>query len=134
MMDGWMDLNRYIAPPAQEAVRAYSSVAAAYDLPLSALSSAWVYSRPAVTSTIIGASSAQQLMDDVQALNLVPLSSEVLTALKGVHKKHVDPTKGRFDVIDPSLEYVDPSKLPWGAKDQDVDPELDLLINQRLQN
>jgi len=109
-------------------------VAAAYDLPLSALSSAWVYSRPAVTSTIIGASSVQQLTENVQALNLVPLSSEILGSLKSVHKKHIDPTKGRFDILDPSLEYVDPSKLPWGAKDQDVDPELDLLINQRLQN
>jgi hypothetical protein len=29
-------------------------------------------------------------------------------------------------------QYIDPSKLPWGAKDQDVDPELDILINQRL--
>ena len=34
--------------------------------------------------------------------------------------------------VDPNVEYVDPSKLPWGARDVDVDPELDILINQRL--
>ena len=100
-------------------------------LPLAPLSLAWVYSRPFVTSTIIGVTSLSQLEENVMALN-IPITEEISTLIDGVHKQYLDPTRGVFEVVDPNIEYVDPSKLPWGAKDQDVDPELDILINRRL--
>ena len=51
--------------------------------------------------------------------------------LDAVRRRHLDPTNGVFSVIDPNAEYTDPSTLPWGANDQDVDPELDLLIHRK---
>lgn len=87
--------------------------------------------RKFVSSTIIGVSSKQQLRENVLALN-IPVEKELAEALNAVYSRHRDPTKGVFDIVDPNIEYVDPSKLPWGAKDQDVDPELDVLISQRM--
>jgi hypothetical protein len=114
-----------------EAVREYQGVADMFSMPLAPLALAWVYSRPFVTSTIIGATNLDQLEDNVMALN-VPVSDELSDMINEVYRKHLEPTRGVFEIIDPTLEYIDPSKLPWGAKDQDVDPELDILINQRL--
>lgn len=124
-------MHRYIAPPSINAVEAYMKVANDFALPLEAISLAFVYSRPFVTSTIIGASSLNQLKSNILALNL-PIRGDLETAINDVYRSHMDPSKGVFDVIDPNVEYVDPSKLPWGARDVDVDPELDVLINQRL--
>mmetsp|Transcript_2026 Transcript_2026/g.3202 ORF Transcript_2026/g.3202 Transcript_2026/m.3202 type:complete len:450 (-) Transcript_2026:937-2286(-) len=125
-------MYRYIAPPATAAIREYQALADYLSLPLGPLALAFVYSRPFVTSTIIGATTPQQLRDNVMALNLAPLSDDALLRINEIYQKHRDPSKGAFEVIDPNLEYIDPSKLPWGAKDQDVDPELDIIINQRL--
>lgn len=124
-------MHRYISPPATEAVRKYQEVADIVSLPLAPLALAWVTSRPFVTSTIIGATNADQLRDNVFSLN-IPINEEISELFNEVYRKHLDPTRGNFEVIDPNLEYIDPSKLPWGAKDQDVDPELDILINQRI--
>lgn len=124
-------MHRYISPPALEAIQKYQEVADMVSLPLTQLSLAWVYSRPFVTSTLIGATSTDQLRDNILALN-IPITDEVTKHINKVYRKHVDPTKGVFEVIDPNLEYIDPSKLPWGAKDEDVDPELDLIISSRL--
>jgi aryl-alcohol dehydrogenase-like predicted oxidoreductase len=124
-------MHRYIAPPAMEAVRKYQGVADVISMPLGALALAWVYTRPFVTSTIIGATNLQQLEDNVLALN-VPISDEVAALINEVYRAHIEPTRGVFEVVDPNLDTIDPSKLPWGARDQDVDPELDVLINQRL--
>jgi Aldo/keto reductase family len=88
-------------------------------------------SRPFVTSTIIGATNVDQLEQNIKALNM-PISDEVAEMINEVYSSFRDPTKGLFEIIDPTVEYIDPTKLPWGAKDQDVDPELDILINQRL--
>jgi diketogulonate reductase-like aldo/keto reductase len=111
-------------------VRAYQAVADGYGVPLAPVALAWVYSHPSVLSTLLGVSSAQQLKENVQALNFAPLSAQLRSDLETVRRKHLDPTKGVFSVIDPNTEYTDPSKLPWGAKDQDVDPELDMLIHR----
>lgn len=124
-------MTRYVSKPALDAVRAYKEVADKISLPLAPLALAWVYSRPFVTSTVIAATSASQLEDNVMSLN-IPIDKEVAELVNSVHRKFVDPCKGSNPVVDPNLEYIDPSKLPWGAKDQDVDPELDVLISQRF--
>jgi aryl-alcohol dehydrogenase-like predicted oxidoreductase len=124
-------MHRYVSTPSMDAIIEYMKIADTLALPLSTIASAFVYSRPYTTSTIVGATNVPQLEENVRALNL-PISDEVLHMINKVYKKHTDPTKGVFEVVDPNVEYVDPTKLPWGAKDQDVDPELDVLINQRL--
>ena len=123
-------MHRYLSPITNEAVMEYAKMADSLSMPLAPIALSFVYSRPFVSSTIIGATSLQQLEDNVMALN-VPMSPEMYRLIQGVYRKFVDPSRGVFDVIDPNLEYTDPSKLPWGAKDQDVDPELDALITQR---
>ena len=124
-------MHRYISPPAMEAVRRYQELADSLSIPLTPLALAWVYSRPFVTSTIIGATNLRQLEDNVMALNM-PITDDIAAALNAVFRDHLEPTRGIFEVMDPNLEYIDPSKLPWGGKDTEVDPELDILINQRL--
>ena len=114
-----------------EAVRRYQELADSLSIPLTPLALAWVYSRPFVTSTIIGATNLRQLEDNVMALNM-PITDDIAAALNAVFRDHLEPTRGIFEVMDPNLEYIDPSKLPWGGKDTEVDPELDILINQRL--
>ena len=123
--------NHFISAPAVQATQEYLQVAESLGLPLDVLSLAFVYSRPFVLSTAVGASSVDQLKRNVQALNQ-PINAEAESLLHGVFRRHMDPTRGVHPSIDHNCEYVDPSKLPWGAKDQDVDPELDILINQRL--
>ena len=124
-------MHRYICDPSSSAIKEYMRVANTLELPLSTLAYAFVYSRPYTTSTIIGATNVLQLEKNVHALNL-PISEEILNMINKVYRRHIDPTKGIFEIIDPTTEYIDSTKLPWGAKDQDVDPELDVLINQRL--
>lgn len=124
-------MHRYISPSSLNAIKKYQEVADVYSLPLTQVALAWVYSRPFVTSTIIGATNLQQLEDNILALN-VPIDEELTNLVNQVFRANVDPTKGIFDVVDPNLEYTDPAKLPWGAKDEDVDPELDIIISSRL--
>ena len=114
-------------------MKAYLAVAEHYALPLAPLALAWVYSHPAVTATVIGATNLDQLRDNVMALNLAPLSKEVLASFEDAHLLHLDPTKGKHAMMDLNHDYDDPSKAPWGSKDSDIDPELDQLISQRLQ-
>ena len=62
----------------------------------------WIY-RPFVTSTIIGATSVKQLQDNVMALNL-PISDEIADLIQQIHKADRDPSKGIFEVMDPTKE------------------------------
>ena len=124
-------MHRYIAPPATEAIKKYKKMADSYDLPLAAIALAFVYHRPFVSSTIIGATSLNQLEENVMALN-IEIPDEMMKAINEIYRSNIDPVRGIFPVIDHSKEYVDYSRLPWGAKDEDMDPELDLLISQRF--
>jgi aryl-alcohol dehydrogenase-like predicted oxidoreductase len=123
--------HRYIADPAIEALDAYQKIADNLSLPLGPLSLAFVTSRRFTTSTVLGVTSVHQLKENVQSLN-IQINEEIESLFNAVYDQHRDPTKGVFEVYDPKSEYIDPTKLPWGAKDVDVDPELDILINERL--
>eukprot|EP00595_Chromulina_sp_UTEXLB2642_P001005 CAMPEP_0196765052 /NCGR_PEP_ID=MMETSP1095-20130614/7473_1 /TAXON_ID=96789 ORGANISM="Chromulina nebulosa, Strain UTEXLB2642" /NCGR_SAMPLE_ID=MMETSP1095 /ASSEMBLY_ACC=CAM_ASM_000446 /LENGTH=125 /DNA_ID=CAMNT_0042122309 /DNA_START=783 /DNA_END=1157 /DNA_ORIENTATION=+ len=118
-------MYRYISPQSLEAIENYIKVADEFSLPLGPLALAFVYSRPFVSSTIIGASNVNQLRDNVLSLN-IPITNEIKNALDKVYRRFSDPTKGVFEIVDPNIEIIDPTTLPWGAKDQDIDPELDI--------
>eukprot|EP01040_Poterioochromonas_malhamensis_P009332 gene9332-10133_t len=97
--------NRYVADPALEAVDAYMNLAKDFDFPPSVLALAWVYSQPYVFSTLIGVSKPSQLLDNIQALNLVPLNEQRITqTIERIHKKNCDPTKGVHDIVDDAPE------------------------------
>jgi aryl-alcohol dehydrogenase-like predicted oxidoreductase len=123
--------HRYISAPANEAIKKYKKLADSYDLPLAAIALAYVYHRPFVSSTIIGATSINQLEENVMALN-IEISDDLMEAINQIYRSNIDPVRGVFPIIDYSKEYTDYSRLPWGAKDEDMDPELDILISQRF--
>ncbi len=70
-----------------EAIAAYQEVANEYQLSLTQMSLAWVYQLAGITSTIIGATSMQQLKEDISAYNLA-LSDEVLDSIGDVIKRY----------------------------------------------
>lgn len=73
-----------------EAIAAYQEVAKHHNLTLVQLSLAWVYQLTGVTSTIIGATSMEQLKEDIGAYNIA-LSKDVLTDVSGVIKRFPQP-------------------------------------------
>ncbi|MEQ9815036.1 MAG: NADP(H)-dependent aldo-keto reductase [Azospirillaceae bacterium] len=87
-MDG--RTSRYDTPNADAAVRAYMDVAARHGLDVCQMAIAFVARQPFVTSTIIGATSMDQLRTDIAARE-VTLSDEVIAELEAVHKRYTYP-------------------------------------------
>jgi hypothetical protein len=109
-------MRRYIAPPAAEKVLELFKVIENYEMPLHPFALAWVYSHPSVLSTVVGASTAGQLLENVQALNCLPLAVGLANALQEVNARHRDPTKGHFEMVTPREEVEDPAMIPWGIR------------------
>jgi aryl-alcohol dehydrogenase-like predicted oxidoreductase len=72
------------------AIEAYYEVAKRHNLTLTKMSLAWVYQFRGVTSTIIGATSLEQLKEDIGAYKLV-LSEQVLAEIDLVIKRYPVP-------------------------------------------
>ena len=81
---------RYLSPQQPEAVARYLGIARAFGLTPAALALAFVYGRPFVTSSIIGATSVEQLMEDIDG-SLATLPDEVFTAIAEIHRLYPDP-------------------------------------------
>jgi len=77
-------------PNVHQAISAYKEVADKHSLSLTQLSLAWVYQLSGVTSTIIGATSIEQLKEDIDAYELV-LTNEVLADISDVIKRYPAP-------------------------------------------
>jgi len=73
-----------------QAIAAYKEVADNNNLSLVQLSLAWVYQLTGVTSTIIGATSMQQLKEDIDAYEIA-LSDEILEQVDQVIKRFPQP-------------------------------------------
>jgi aryl-alcohol dehydrogenase (NADP+) len=82
--------RRYIKPNVNEAVTAYVEIAHRHRLRPSALALAFVRSRWFVTSTIIGATTVEQLKENLESLNVV-LNKDILAELDAVHARYVSP-------------------------------------------
>lgn len=80
--------QRYHKPNVPVAVAAYAQLARKHGLPPAAMALAFVRSRPFVTSTIIGATSMQQLQENLTPLEL---SQEMLQAIDAIHARHSNP-------------------------------------------
>ena len=81
---------RYQGERAEKAIRAYCELAKAHGLTPAHLALAWVNSRPFVTSNIIGATSMDQLRENIDSVN-TSLSDEVLEALEQLHQEFTYP-------------------------------------------
>ena len=73
-----------------EAIEALYQVASRHNLSLTQMSLAWVYQFNGVTSTIIGATSLDQLKEDIDAYELT-LSEEILGEIDAVIKRYPVP-------------------------------------------
>lgn len=85
---------RYVSSPANAAVKAYAEVAEKYGMTPAHLALAWCYTRPFVTSTLIGATSADQMRDNLMAMNF-PVNEDMEADIFELYfNKHRAPTTG----------------------------------------
>mmetsp|Transcript_90224 Transcript_90224/g.257993 ORF Transcript_90224/g.257993 Transcript_90224/m.257993 type:complete len:98 (+) Transcript_90224:441-734(+) len=88
---------RYNMPIVKEAIDEYKKIANFHGLSLTQMALSWCYTRPFVASTIIGASTVDQLHENLQATNC-PLTEDMAREIYQVFLKYRDPTKGGASV------------------------------------
>ncbi len=82
--------DRYSSPQAAAATAEYVTLARNMDMSPAQMALAYVNSRPFLTSTIIGATSMEQLREDIASADL-HLSDDVLEEIEAIHRKHPNP-------------------------------------------
>ena len=82
--------TRYTKPRPTAATAKYVALAKKYGLAPAAMSLAWVNSRRFLTSNIIGATTMEQLKEDIDSASL-ELSSELLGEIEEMHKENPNP-------------------------------------------
>ena len=81
---------RYFKKLSSLAVEEYFKVAKKHKISLAQLSLAFVNQQPFVTSSIIGATTMEQLKEDIESANIT-LSSEIIDEINLVHKNNPNP-------------------------------------------
>jgi aryl-alcohol dehydrogenase-like predicted oxidoreductase len=82
--------QRYETPGAEPAIRDYLSLAQEFGLDPAQMALAFVNSRPFMTSTIIGATSMEQLATDIASVD-VTISPEISERIDAIHQVHTNP-------------------------------------------
>jgi aryl-alcohol dehydrogenase-like predicted oxidoreductase len=82
--------RRYTGEPGQQATRAYVELARRHGLMPAQMALAYVNTRPFLTSTIIGATTLEQLRDNIASIDLT-LSDEVLAGIEAIHAANSNP-------------------------------------------
>jgi aryl-alcohol dehydrogenase-like predicted oxidoreductase len=82
--------QRYLKPNVNEAVAGYSAIARKYNLSPVTLALAFVRQRWFVTSTIVGATTLDQLKENLASVN-VSLNQEILAEIDAVHSRYPNP-------------------------------------------
>ena len=82
--------NRYSGETAVAATEKYAELASAHNLSLTQMALSFVTSRPFVTSNIIGATSMEQLKENIGSID-VQLSDEVLKGIESIHNQIPNP-------------------------------------------
>lgn len=77
-------LPRYHGELSKEATTAYLKLAEAHNLSLAQLSLAWVNTRDFTTSTIIGATTMEQLKENIDSIH-VDITKELAKSINGIH-------------------------------------------------
>jgi aryl-alcohol dehydrogenase-like predicted oxidoreductase len=83
-------MARYNSEESSAATEAYAAIAAKHGLSLTQLSLAFVNDRPFVTSNIIGATTMEQLKENIDTA-AITLSAEILTEIDAVHNRIPNP-------------------------------------------
>jgi aryl-alcohol dehydrogenase-like predicted oxidoreductase len=82
--------NRYSGETAVEATKQYAELAREHGLSMAQMALAFVNTRPFVTSNIIGATSMEQLKENIGSID-VDLSDAVLEGIEAIHKAIPNP-------------------------------------------
>ena len=85
-------MERYLGSQNEAATKAYCDIATGAGITPTELALSWCYHREHVASTIIGATTLDQLKEDIEAYD-IRLNDEVLEGINKVYKKYTDPTK-----------------------------------------
>ena len=85
------DYNRYSSPAALSATAKYVALAREHQLDPAQMALAYANSRPFLTSTIIGATSMDQLKSNIQSID-TDLSEEVLKGIETIHGEFPNPS------------------------------------------
>ena len=86
----WSRFSRYNHATAVKTTERYVKLAHDHALDPAQMALAYVNSRPFVTSNIIGATSVQQLKNNIESINL-QLSDEVLKGIEDIHESQPNP-------------------------------------------
>lgn len=82
--------TRYLTPEAEQPVQAYVQLAKEHGLQPAQLALAYVNSRSFLTANIIGATSQEQLAQDISSID-VQLSEDALEAIEEIHRQQPNP-------------------------------------------
>jgi len=82
--------NRYSGETAVQATEKYADLAKEHGLSLAQMALAFVNTRPFLTSNIIGATTMEQLKENIDSID-VSLSDEVLEGIEAIHKAIPNP-------------------------------------------
>ena len=86
----WPNYSRYSNPQAIEATRRYVELARRFQLDPAQMALAFVNSRPFLTANIIGATSMEQLRNNIASENLI-LTEEILSEIELIHQSIPNP-------------------------------------------
>ena len=87
LFKGW---ERMINPLAMKAYDEYHKLAKENNITMVQLAQAFVNSRPFVTSNIIGATTMEQLKENIDSIDIL-LSNEILMEIEKIHLKDPNP-------------------------------------------
>lgn len=87
-------MARYLDSGNEEAVNAYCDLAEQHEVTPAQIALSWCYHNELVSSTIIGATSMEQLQENLQAYDL-RLSDQIQDGIDKIYSKYTDPTKAR---------------------------------------
>ncbi|MEO6352413.1 MAG: NADP(H)-dependent aldo-keto reductase [Oxalobacteraceae bacterium] len=82
--------SRYSNPQAQAAAQAYADLAQQVGLSAAQMALAFINSRPFVASNLIGATTLEQLQENIDSVS-VQLSDEALLGIEAIHTRHPNP-------------------------------------------
>ena len=88
LFDGW---KRFINPLAMKAYKEYSKIAKEFNLTMVQLAQSFVNSRPFVTSNIIGATTMDQLKENVESIN-IEFTDDMMDRVNEIHNNNPNPS------------------------------------------
>lgn len=89
-MNLFPDYQRYFTPNGIKATQAYAQLAHDYQLSPASLALAFVNSRPFLTANIIGATTMEQLEENIASIE-IELSEQLLSAIDAIHTQLFNP-------------------------------------------